>query len=557
MGALPGLLAPGVADDLAGLRGRPPLAEPYWLPAKPAPHARFTAQADVLLGGRFRPAGRWPAQELGFPPAWDADPFDDDNWLSGLHSLEWLIPLVHAHAGDPRRGYLEACARAIEDWVVHNPFRGAPSRYSWHDHAAAKRLRLFAWFWEQYRGSESFDPGFARVLVASVYQHARYHLDERNYRPDSNHGLEAIGSLLAAAITFSAFREASDWEQVARTRLVQWLADNLSPEGFHLEQSPSYHWFVLLRLAAIDRFLTVNGHPDPGLAEAVARAARAWPWLVHPDGCVPTIGDGSAQVPADWRRVLARRWGRPVPDADEQRGMMVSPRAGYAVFRSGESRGALHVVFRCRWFVSPHCHYDGLSFVLHARGRLWLGDPGFLNYHEWDPRRQYLRSPRAHSLVIIGAGDWRGAPSECMEWAQSEHGGYVVSYHDLPCGRHARRMEVRFPDTVVVQDRIEAGTRRPRPWCQLFQVAPGLAARIVSPREAHLVAGDGSRCVIMQSREGRWEVVTGEMRPILQGWHSPGYGEWKPGTTLIFQVPPGQPEMETVLKVPPPVGTRD
>ena len=504
--------------------------------------------ADGVIAGEFRVSARFPMQPLGLPPDWGSDLTDDDNWLSSLQGLEWLIPLFHAHRGNPEAGYLESAAGVIQDWIEHNPFRGAPSRFSWHDHATAKRLRLFAWCWEQYRGGQNYDPVFARTLLASVYQHALYHLDARNYRRDSNHGLEAIGALWAAAVTFPFFREAPVWEETARGRAAQWVADNLSPEGFHLEQSPSYHWFVLLRLAALDRFLRANGREGPTLAAAAEKAARAWPHLLQSNGVIPGIGDSSRHAPADWRRYLETRWGRPVPE-EQAETFVISPRAGYAIFRSGEvEKQDLYVLFRCRAFISPHCHYDALSFTLYGLGRDWIIDPGYLNYHEWDPRRAYLRSPRAHNLVLAGEADFRTGASEVVEWGNAAEGDYVVSYHDLPQARHTRRVQLTPPRTLVIGDRLESTRPPPLPWEQLFQVAPDLGVEVVSDRAVRLLA-DGAECAITQSAPGQWQVIRGQTKPRLQGWYSEAYGKWTPGLTLVFRPAPGTAAVETRLEV--------
>jgi len=549
---------PEIAARLGGLavggpgdwRALPRLAETYFLPTAPRLTPAMIAQAEAVRSGEFRVSGRFPPEKLGLPPRWDANPRGDYNWLSTLQGMEWVASLVHAHYGQPERGWLETVASVIADWIEHNPFRGAPSRWSWHDHATAKRLRLFAWFWEHYRQSEAFDPEFARLLLASVYQHVQYGLDERNYRHDSNHGLEATGALLAAALTFPMFREAGEWERTALARLDRWLTDNLSPEGFHLEQSPAYHWFVLLRLAAIERFLRANGRAAPALSEASERVARAWPWLLKPDGTMPAVGDSAPGAPADWRKVLKSRWGREAPAEEPHAEMVVSERAGYAIFRAAGDADT-YALFRCAARISPHCHYDGLSFVLFGLGREQLRDSGFLSYHEWDPRRQYLRSPRAHSVALAGPGSFRTQECRLLEWGRADGESYALSYQDQPEGRHTRRFAFRPPREVVVEDRFDHSRRRPRPWRQLWQVGLGLGVEIVSEREAHLVSEDGSRCVIEQSVSGRWEVVTGRERPTLQGWYSAGYGEWEPATTLIFHVPLGEAAVKSSLTLCP------
>ena len=551
-------LVQGGGHALDGMREGPRLAETYWHPLNPLPSERLTRQADDLLAGRFRPAHRFPEEVLGFPPPWHQRFRTDDNWLSSLHGLEWLIPLVHAHVGAPDQAYLRACVRAIEDWIRGNPFRGAPSRFSWHDHAAAKRLRLFAWFWQQYCRNDDYDLDFAQLLVASVYQHCLYHMDDRNYRRDSNHGLEAIGALWAAAITFPIFRDAPAWEEKARGRLGQWIADNLSPEGFHMEQSPAYHWFVLLRLAAIDRFLRANDRALDELSDATERAARVWPYLLKPNGVIPTVGDSSPTAPANWPAVLERRWGRTPPspiapsapsDEPGAPALLVSPRAGYAILASEPppygNPDATYLLFRCRAFESPHCHCDALSFILYGFSRDWLVDPGYLSYQEWDPRRQYLRSPGAHSLVLVDAQDFRTRQNDVADWGRTKEGDFAVAYHDLPRGRHTRRVLLTRGGEILVHDEVTPVRRRWLPWAQLFQIAPDLEVVPVFDHEAHLKAQDGSRCVIRQDVGGEWRVVRGQERPRLQGWHSPAYGQWQPGTTLFFHPPPGVTQVQS------------
>lgn len=183
---------------------QPALAETYWYPTTPRPSEQLAPEAAALLSGQLRPANRFPRQELGFPPPWGANPFDDDNWLSNLH------------------------------------------------------------------------------------------------------GLEGIGSLLAAGITFPMFREAEGWTEAAFGRLEQWLKDNLSPEGFHLEQSPAYHWFVLLRLAAIDRFLRANRRQVSYLVKSPREAH-----LVAPEGArcvVEQSAAGEWQVVRGQEKPLLQGW---------------------------------------------------------------------------------------------------------------------------------------------------------------------------------------------------------------------------------------------------------
>jgi hypothetical protein len=236
-----------------------------------------------------------------------------------------------------------------------------------------------------------------------------------------------------------------------------------------------------------------------------------------------------------------------VPAAPAERSI-VSSRAGYAIFRSEEDEAdSVYVLFRCRAFISAHCHYDALSFVFFGLGRDWLVDSGYLNYHEWDRRRQYLRAPRAHSLVTIGDDDLRTGESECLEWGTSEGGNYAVGYHDLRRARHTRRVQMTRQSLTIV-DQIRPARRHPARWAQLYQVAPDLEVEIISDREARLVA-DTAECAITQSFPGQWQLIRGQRKPRLQGWYSEAYGEWAPGITLVFRPVPGAGGLETRLEL--------
>ncbi len=188
------------------------------------------------------------------------------------------------------------------------------------------------------------------------------------------------------------------------------------------------------------------------------------------------------------------------------------------------------------------------SYRTKSFGFLWaLLDPGYLNYHEWDPRRQYLRSARAHSLVLIGDRDFRVGQNDLMEWGSEEEADCVSAYHDLRQGRHIRAFRFERGGAVVLRDEVQPARRRPVGWRQLFQIAPDLEVAIVSPQEAHLIAPDGALCIIRQSVPGQWRVAKGETRPRLQGWYSAGYGQWESGTTLFFHVLPGATEVRSEL----------
>ena len=175
-------------------------------------------------------------------------------------------------------------------------------------------------------------------------------------------------------------------------------------------------------------------------------------------------------------------------------------------------------------------------------------DPGFLTYHEWDTRRQYLRSPRAHSLVMVGEGDYRTGESEVVEWKRTAEGDWVTGYHVLPGARHTRRVLFIPPQQVVITDEI-APTGREIAWRQLFQVAPDLAVHVIDNQTVELIAPEGTKCIISQNRPGKWHVIAGQTQPRLQGWYSERYGDWQPGKTVVFEPGRGVGKVTTEISM--------
>jgi glycosyltransferase involved in cell wall biosynthesis len=547
------LTGPGTESLFAHFRDKQPLQGTYRYSRRPKPTIRDREEAGHLLAGRFRGHNRFPWMYLGVPPPWDVNPVDNRTWDFGRHALEWLVSLVTVAAADGDERCWSLARRVLEDWIESNSKPPGLSRYAWNDHTGAIRLRIICWFWELWRHSDAFEEGLARLLLASVYQHALFMLDERHYRPDSNHGLEMDASLLAAALTFPEFDMASRWRREALRRLVRYVARNFSPEGFHLEQSPSYHSFVLQRLGHVVGFLRENLEQVPDrLERALEAAASVWPYLVRPNHTLPTVGDSDLSAgPREWRAVLERSWGRKVPPAAASSALnarsdgadfLLSFPAGYAIFTAydvtaGESDTVdTHLLFKCNSFQSTHCHNDALSFVLYGHGRDWLVDSGYLNYEEGSAEREYMRSARAHNVVLVDERDFDYHPCSLSRWARTAQEDLVEARHELPEAIHTRTLRFRPPAELVITDLLEARDDLRHSFTQLFHAAPGLQVELISPSSARLEAGDGRACEIEQLGPGGWTVVTGQREP-MQGWFSPTYGELEPAPVLLYASP--------------------
>jgi hypothetical protein len=532
-------------------RSKPPLAATLAYSLQPRLTASERQAVRRFKRGHFRPNAVFPWKPLAVPPPWGADPSQSSTYDFYRHSLRWMVPLVEQWSCEGDNECLQLVQRTIASWIQANSRPPGASRYAWYDHACSYRTRVFCWFWELWRRSDALHRDSARLLLASIYQHATYLADDRNYHPTSNHALHMDASLLAAALTFPEFKAAEHWQATANRRLAAYARGNFAPEGFHLEQSPSYHWYVLERIGETLAFLRENREPAPPiLGEAMTHGLAAWPYLIRPDGAVPNIGDSDHYALRTWRKRAARFMGcePPQPAAStlpNPRGdgasFLVSFKAGYAVFTSypiscSSPQTDTYALFRCNaWQHSAHCHCDALSFELFGLGREWLVDSGKFNYQPQSPERQYMRSSRAHNVVLVDDKDFRFHPVKLLAHGRTNVEDFVQVCHELPRARHVRRFSFRPPRRIRLTDELEAVDGNAHTFTQLLHVAPGLKVGIVSAREVCLRAADGDRCVIEQLGDaGDWAVVEGQKTPFHQGWYSRCFNEMEPAPVLRF-----------------------
>jgi hypothetical protein len=563
---LPSVLTDPAQADAAYWRKKPVLAAPfglvfYW-PTLPNGDAETVAR---FKAGEFQAHPYFPWKPLGVPPDWRDNPFGNRSFDLWRHSLRWTEPLVNQWIIQDDAESLSLMKRILADWIRNNSSPDQAPGLAWYDHAVSERLRVFCWFWELWRKTPDFDWDFARILLASIYQHMVYQADEKHYLPRSNHGLLTDESLLAAAITFPEFQSSAGWLALADKRLARFAETNFDAQGFNLEQSPSCHWFVVRELSEIAAFLRANQHPvPPVVSQVVKRAISVWPHLIRPDGSLPSAGDSVARLKQDWRQTMRDSWGSeipppapstvpgPRPDAGT---FLLSFEVGYAIFtsyRMGEPGpdSDTHVLFRCNsWSYSPHCHKDALSFELFALGREWLVDSGVFHY-EYTPERAYMRSARAHNVVLLDNRDFKFHPIRLVDFGRTPDGDFVVARHELPQATHTRRFEFLPPRLIRLTDELQSSDARPHRYTQLFHVAPGLEVEIVSPEMVRLSASDGSVCTIEQAGDGgEWSVITGQKQPYVQGWYSRQYNELEPSPALYYTTPERLLSWKTVTTI--------
>lgn len=529
---------------------RPRLAELPTFSIPPSLTDGVLQDAARLKAGEFRASDDFEWLPIGVPPPWDENPTGSSTWDLWRHSLRWTQPLVAAWFVGADQESSALVREIVRDWHAHNAQPPGASPYAWGDHAIANRLEYFCWLWELYRTSDDREESFTNLLLELIEHHAADIASGRTYVANSNHALIQNVALLVAAATMSELDAAEDWRAIASERTLTYVQDNFSREGFHLEQSPGYHLAVLRRLGNTVRFLRVNDQPPlPGIEQSARRAASVWPWLIRPTGWLVDVGDTWATGGGDYLHFWTHWWGDDILDAAASTGpnprqdaaeFLLSFDAGYAIFtaypiRATDPHPDTYAFFKCNAFPYAHYHRDALSFLLSGMGHDWLIDSGVHSHAESSPERLYVRSPRAHSLVLVDEQDFQLGPVELVAFGRTLEGDFVGARHHLPQATHTRTFRFVPPVTIEITDELAATDGQAHTYTQLFQVEPTLGIKIVSDRRVHLVADDRKTCVIEQhGLPGQWRIITGQTEPHWQGWLATGFEQIKASPTLCY-----------------------
>ena len=169
------------------------------------------ASANRLMKDRYK-LGTRPAVRLPHNPTWRENPFHDDNWLFGYHSLRFVLTLEAAWAKTGARRYLNRALFLARDWFRDNPRSTPRSRFSWDDHATAWRAMVYACTGELVPVS-----GWLRsalLLHGSVLASPSFYVRHGNHALNQAMGLLEVGRVL----------HRSDWIKLAGYRINKLIA---------------------------------------------------------------------------------------------------------------------------------------------------------------------------------------------------------------------------------------------------------------------------------------------------------------------------------------------
>ncbi|MGH9070534.1 MAG: heparinase II/III domain-containing protein, partial [Acidimicrobiales bacterium] len=411
--------------------------------------------------------GRWPVVDWWRIDIRSACRRGDVKWAWELGRHRHLVILARAHhcePDDPR--WIETLGGHLRSWLVSNPLEMGIHWYSNLEVA----LRSLNWLQVLALTGKALDPGL-RADMEHVLYHSGFHLAaDLPYTLSTmrnNHLLGDALGLVALGTSFPHDGHARRWLGLGR-QLFDWqLRRHFRDDGSSVEDSLSYHRFVLEMLAAL---LLLREAPQA--RRRLAAGSELLARLGAIEGPVPAYGDwdegrvlassgdpldvggtarlglalgGTAAVPEPWyedfdevawyapprpesgtaptryRNPWEQR-SEPAPRPKQRRSTPVPEPGGFDVGAHIARAGSGGFVCWLKAGAAPsHGHADLTSVSLWRNGRWLTGDPGTGSYNGSIERRNYFRSSLAHNVLRLEGRD-QLVPHRAFRWQQRAQG---------------------------------------------------------------------------------------------------------------------------------------
>ncbi len=583
------------------------------------------ARADAVCRQRFEILG-YGELSFGSPVNWHLDPVSgresllvhwsrldplqpeqvgDSKVVWELNRHQWMLDLGQAYRLTGDEDYAEAFIALVTDWLEHNPYgRGI----NWSS-ALEVAMRLISWCWalSLFKDSPALTPLRFEALLASLQEHAGFveRYLSRYFSPNTHLTVEAL-ALYYTGTLLPELRGARRWRTRGREVLLEQLPVQVTDSGVYFEQSTRYQYYTVEIYLHFAILAARNGDVLPAqVHERLGAMLRYLLALRRPDGTVPQIGDtdGGWLCPLVHREVgdyrglfaaaavlledsqLAWAAGGLTPEALWLLGPEAGPRfkgltrgepsvpplvtnvpGACVTMRSDWSRHAHQLIFDtgplgCR-VSGGHGHADLLAVQCSAFGENYLVDPGTGCYLPGSPWRQYFRSTRAHSTVLVdgldqavtaGPFSWLQRPAARLLDFESAPGQvFAAAQHDAYARladpvTHRRR--VWFLDSaawLIVDDLFGAMPHRVD---LRFQFAP---LPVTGEVDGWIRARGQASSLLMKTFSAQalhTELVAGGREP-LRGWFSPNYGRMVPAPALTLSADGELPLRLATLIIP-------
>ena len=354
----------------AGAPAIEPTAADPW-PGDPARGAALLHGGFSFHGQNFDGRSWFPD---GAQPAWRAE----------LHGFSWLRDLAEV-GGDGARN---RARELVGDWLTHAARWDA---LTWR--ADVLGSRLAAWLGRYAYLTDGAPARFSNALDNALVAQARHLQRTAGAGPDGAARFSALKGLIHAdcALRFPARATERRLAYALRLLGVE-LAQQVHPDGGHVERSPRLHLAVLRDLIEIRAVLHGARVEPPGdLQTAIDRMAPFLRYVRHGDGGLALFNDTNEDAAGEIDTVLglADAKGKPPTRA---------PHSGFERMAAG--RTLMLVDAAAPATLDPHAHAGTLSFELSVGKERLVVNCGAHAADQSDWRR-VQRATAAHSTLTI------------------------------------------------------------------------------------------------------------------------------------------------------------
>lgn len=521
----------------------------------------------------------YQAVDLYKPIDWQFFDEDERSWNYSKHSFLMLDNILSVHSNAPvKLFFLMPAILVALDWSKNHI--GLPddasdkvSKFAWYDMAVGMRAQRLAYIVDAARFHQLLSPMQNELLWQSLQAHQQYLADDNNIKFHNNHGYyQAVGQM-AMGRRFQNSDEGMAQAMVQGIeRFKKMLAQQFTSEGVHKEHSPQYHYMVYGTLNSIICSKLID---DKAVIQASEQIAAALSWFVLPDQTLVNFGD-SNRIDMKSHINDAYTWQDEAMQYLTTNGaegklpektLKVFEEAGYFIVRfnhnlSHQNLGCddySYLAQTAAFHSRTHKHADDLSFIWYEYGQNILIDAGRYGYvgktvagsELWKqgywyshPYRMYCESTSAHNTLEFDGTDYPrigvNPYGSAIQRSRQYPNGLTILETECRHFNSIRRVRVLIympQQWLIVYDWFKDNADELHDVRQWFNFDPKI--KLNKTNEGYSTKfKNGKELYVINLLEGVLcsEVINGQKKPKLQGWHSPKDGAFEPANSINYQM---------------------
>ncbi|MDN5354000.1 MAG: hypothetical protein PWQ09_756 [Candidatus Cloacimonadota bacterium] len=343
--------------------------------------------ANNSLGNKFEfqiKTSDYPLLEVEKPQElWTKNNFYNNTHEFYGHSLIILWDLILAHQQTGNADYLLKGEELITSWINNNErFDPLNQRYAWEDHSTAKRIIAILLFSDYAKQYIQFNKKFFTNITKLTNYSAEFLNSDQNYSFNHNHGIYQDIALLTIALHCQNMKISDQLIKRANSRFEKQVLATFSLNGFHLENSPGYHFVTTDRCNDFKRLYKLTDYSlGSRIENIIKKANRNRKLFVMPNNKILNFGDTNSE--------------EIVPEYEADSLLVFDQQAGYFIFKYDYN----YLAVKTSSVLQTHRHYDDMSFIIFIDGEQLTYDPGFLTYAKTETK-YYSKSMQAHNTII-------------------------------------------------------------------------------------------------------------------------------------------------------------